>query len=167
MHEDPRLGELRQHDRVAGPDHRLRVLQEHVERPRLALRVLPVIGDAAEDLAGPRQRRAQPHRGERLGLAFCREPLERRPQSARTRRSAPASSVAACALARLHRRARRPRARSAARAWARPLGSLKEHQLHDRSSFPFCGARKLARSRMTPPSALRDIFENWSSRSEP
>ena len=80
MHEDPRLGEFRQHDRVARPDHRLRVLQEHVERPRLALRVLPVIGDAAEDLARPRQRRPQPHRAQRQRLAVAARRLERRPQ---------------------------------------------------------------------------------------
>ena len=72
MHEDPRHGEFRQHDRVARPDHRVRILHEHVERARLALRVLPVIGDAGENLARPRQRRAQPHfferdRGCRLG----------------------------------------------------------------------------------------------------
>jgi hypothetical protein len=81
VHEDPRLGKLGQHDRVAGADDSLRVLQEHVERPRLALRVLPVIGDAAEDLAGARQGGVQPHRGERLGLALYREPFERWPHS--------------------------------------------------------------------------------------
>ena len=80
VHEDPRLGHLRQHDRVARPDHRFRVLHEHVERPRLALRVLPVIGDAAEDLARPRQRRAQPHRTRRIGFLLDRQPLELRAQ---------------------------------------------------------------------------------------
>jgi hypothetical protein len=59
VHEDPRHCEFRQHDGVARPDHRVRVLHEHVERAGLALGMLPVIGDAGENLAGPRQRRAQ------------------------------------------------------------------------------------------------------------
>src|SRR2546427_405190 len=59
VHEDPRLGELREHDRVAGADHRVRALQKHVERPSLERAVLPVIGDAGQDLARPGQRRAE------------------------------------------------------------------------------------------------------------
>ena len=80
MHEDPRLGQLGQHDRAAGPDDRFRVLQEHVQRPRLALRVFPVIGDAAKDFAGPRQRRAQADRAQRQRLAVSRPAFERRLQ---------------------------------------------------------------------------------------
>ncbi len=81
VHEDPRLGHLRQHDRVARADHRLGVFEEHVERPRLALRVFPVIGDAAEDLARPRQWRPEPHRLDRHRRRLCRELFERRPQA--------------------------------------------------------------------------------------
>ena len=80
MHEDPGLGQFRQTDRVARPDHRLRVLHEHVEGARLALRMLPVIADAAQDLARARQGRAQSDAVERLGLAVRRELFEDRAQ---------------------------------------------------------------------------------------
>jgi hypothetical protein len=45
-----------------------------------ALRMLPVIGDAGEDLARPRQRRAQLHRRQRLRFAARRGALQRRAQ---------------------------------------------------------------------------------------
>src|SRR6185312_1064464 len=54
-----------------------RVFEEHAELARCALRMLPVIGDAGENLAGPRQRRAQPYGRERLRLAARRGALER------------------------------------------------------------------------------------------
>jgi hypothetical protein len=41
-----------------GPMTASGVLHEHVEGARFALRMLPVIADAAQDLARPRQRRA-------------------------------------------------------------------------------------------------------------
>src|SRR5712692_5760538 len=44
------------------------------------LRMLPVIGDAAEDLARPRQGRPQPHRIERSRLALGSELFQRRAQ---------------------------------------------------------------------------------------
>ncbi len=80
VHEHPRHRELGQHDGIAGADHRVRVLHEHVERARLALRVLPIIGDAGEDLAGARQRRPQPHFIERQGIGIAREFFQRRAQ---------------------------------------------------------------------------------------
>ena len=80
MHEDPRHGEFRQHDGVARPDHRVGILHEHVERTRLALGMLPVIGDAGEDLARPRQRRPQAHAIERDGIAVASELFQRRAQ---------------------------------------------------------------------------------------
>ncbi len=81
VHEHPGLGELRQLDRVARPDHRVRVLHEHVERTWLALGVLPIVGDAGEDLAGSGQGRPQPHPLQRDGLALALRPLERRAQA--------------------------------------------------------------------------------------
>jgi hypothetical protein len=54
VHEDPRHSELRQHDGVARADYGVGVLHEHVERARLALGVLPVIGDAGQNFARPR-----------------------------------------------------------------------------------------------------------------
>ena len=77
VHEDPGLAELRQHDRVAGPDHRIRILQEHVERPRRERPVLPVVGDAGEDLSGARQRRAQPDVFQRRRGTVLRAALQR------------------------------------------------------------------------------------------
>ena len=59
------VGVLGQDDGVAGADDGVGVLEEHVQRPCLALGVLPVIGDAAEDLAGARQGRPQTERIER------------------------------------------------------------------------------------------------------
>ena len=70
VHEHPRHGKLGQHDGVAGPDHRVGIFHEHVERARLALRMFPVIGNAGENLAGAGQRRPQAHSIERNGIAF-------------------------------------------------------------------------------------------------
>jgi hypothetical protein len=65
VHEHPRLGELGKDDRASRADDGVRVLHEHVERARLALRVLPVVRDARQDLAGARKRRQQAYRLER------------------------------------------------------------------------------------------------------
>ena len=80
MHEDPRHGEFRQHDGVAGTDHGIGIFHEHVERARLALGVLPVIGDAGEDLSRPRQRRFQAHFFDRSGRPLPRQALQGRAQ---------------------------------------------------------------------------------------
>ena len=97
VHEDPRLGELGQHDRVAGADHRVGVLQEHVERRGPRARVLPVVGDAARILpgrgSGGRSRTSASGRAS----AVARQPLERRAQRLETIDDA------------LHRALRRPR----------------------------------------------------------
>ncbi len=84
VHEDPRHGEFRQHDGVAGPDHRVGIFHEHVERARLALGMFPVIGDAGENLARPRQRRPQAHAIERNGIAVSGELFQRRAQAIET-----------------------------------------------------------------------------------
>jgi len=47
-----------------GPITAIRILQEHVEWPGFERAVLPVVGDACENLPGPRQRGAQTHVGE-------------------------------------------------------------------------------------------------------
>jgi hypothetical protein len=80
VHEHPRDGEFRELDRVARTDNGVRVLHEHVERPRLALRVLPVVRDRAQDMMGPRQRSAQAHCRQRQRRCGLRELVERRPQ---------------------------------------------------------------------------------------
>ncbi len=80
VHEHPGLGELRQFDHVAGTHHRVRVFHEHIDRPGLALGVLPIVADAGEDLAGARQRRLQLHRVQGQGRAVGLQPLQRRPQ---------------------------------------------------------------------------------------
>jgi hypothetical protein len=81
VHEHPRHGELGQHDGVAGPDHRVGIFHEHVERARLALCMFPIIGDAGEDFSRPRQRRPQAHRGERQGGGFADELFQHRAQA--------------------------------------------------------------------------------------
>ena len=77
VHERPWHGVFRQHDGIARTDHGIRVLHEHVERARLALGMLPVIGDAAEDFARPRQRRLELDLAGRHGLALVGELDER------------------------------------------------------------------------------------------
>ena len=81
VHENPRHGVFRQHDGVAGADDGVRIFHEHVERPRFALGMFPVIGDAGENLARTRQRRPQPHLRERRRVIVARHLLESRPQS--------------------------------------------------------------------------------------
>ncbi len=70
-------GEFRQHDGVARPDDRVGVLHEHVERARLALRVLPIIGDAGENFSGARQRRPQANFFNRSGGSVFGKLVER------------------------------------------------------------------------------------------
>src|SRR5215472_9082018 len=81
VHEDPGLGVRGQHDRVARADHRVRVLEEHVERPGIERAVLPVVGDARQDLARPRQRRAQADLRQRPRRPLRGQTLEPRPQT--------------------------------------------------------------------------------------
>ena len=69
-----------QHHRVAVADDGVRRLEEHVELPRFSLLVLPVVADAVEHLARARQRRAQPHFGERRRCAVGQYLLQGRPQ---------------------------------------------------------------------------------------
>src|SRR6516164_9432250 len=81
VHEYPRHCELGQHNGVAGADHRIRIFHEHVERARFALGMFPIISDAGEDLAWPRQRRAEPYAFERQSGAFVAEFFQRRAQA--------------------------------------------------------------------------------------
>ncbi len=80
VHEHPGFGELRQLDHVAGAHDGVGVLHEHVDRPGLALGVLPVVADAGQDLARPGQWRAQPHLLQRDRLGLGGHLLQRRPQ---------------------------------------------------------------------------------------
>src|SRR5215813_7682726 len=143
MHEDPRLGEFRQNDRVARPDDGLRVLQKHVERPRLALRVFPVIGDAAEDLTGPRQRSAQTDRTQRQRLAVCQLPFQCRPQPAEPVDQRLHCQLRGMALRGDARDVDDPALGQKPGCRLVPSGSLKQHQLHE---FLPISPSKLARS---------------------
>src|SRR5262249_51154143 len=118
-------------DRVARPDHRVRALEEHVERPGLERAVLPVVRDARQDLARPRERRAQPDVGYRQRLALARQALERRAQAGGAlddadpggRRTGP----------RWHGVGEAPHAAIGEEAWQeiRLSGDLKGDELHD------------------------------------
>ena len=80
VHEGPGHGVFRKHDGIAGTDHGIGVLHEHVERARLALRMLPIVRNAGENLARPGQRRTEPHVRQRNGLALVGQALQGRTQ---------------------------------------------------------------------------------------
>ncbi len=78
VHKNPRYGEFRQHDGIARPDHRVGILHEHIERARLTLRMLPIVGDAGEDFSRPRQRSAQAYLVQRNCVRIPGKRLDRR-----------------------------------------------------------------------------------------
>ena len=63
-----------------GPITASGIFQEHVQRPGLALRVLPVVGDAGQDLARARQRRPESGRVHGQCRTFGGKLFQRRSQ---------------------------------------------------------------------------------------